>query len=81
MERAIKNKAEVRALIRAAQDRIAVCSGTCFGDVCWHLADRDGCNWSISTMEGEAGAECLKALKPYIDDLRQRVNICEDAER
>ncbi|XQM39301.1 hypothetical protein DFLDMN_006194 (plasmid) [Cupriavidus sp. H19C3] len=80
MERAIKNKAEIRAMVRAAQDHIAVCSGTCFGDVHWHLADVDGCNWSISTMEGESGAACLKALKPYIDQLRQRFNIYEDAK-
>ncbi|PLQ00341.1 hypothetical protein [Cupriavidus pauculus] len=81
MERTIKNKAEVRAMVRAAQDRIAVCTGTCFGDVCWHPEDSDGCNWSISKMEGEAGAACLKALKPFIDDLRQRINIRQDAER
>ncbi|WP_368086178.1 hypothetical protein [Ralstonia sp. 25mfcol4.1] len=81
MDRIIKNKAEVRAMVRAAQDKIAVCSNTCFGDVCWHPADLDGCNWSISTMEGDASAACLQALKPHIDDLRARFNIREEAER
>lgn len=81
MDRTIKNKAEVRAMVRAAQDRIAVCSGTCFGDVQWHQADADGCNWSISTLEGDACTECLKALMPFIDDLRQRYNILDEVAR
>lgn len=81
MERVMKNKAEVRAMVRAAQDQISVCAGTCFGDVCWHPADPDGCNWSISTIEGDAGGACLRALKPHIDELRKRFNIREEAER
>lgn len=44
MDRQIKNKAELRAMIRAEQQKFAECSGACFGDVCWHAPDAGGCN-------------------------------------
>ncbi|WP_454762987.1 hypothetical protein [Cupriavidus campinensis] len=81
MSRQIKNKAEVRAMIRAEQERLAVCKGTCFGDVCWHAPDADGCNWSLSKMEGENGKACLEALQPAIHALRQQFNIAEETPR
>lgn len=81
MSRQIKNKAEVRAMIRAEQDKLAACKGCCFGDVCWHAPDADGCNWSLSKMEGEGGRACLEALQPVIAKLQQQFNIAEEAPR
>jgi hypothetical protein len=49
MSRQIKNKAELRAMLRSEQEKFAECDGACFGDVCWHDPDAVGCNWSLST--------------------------------
>ena len=81
MSRQIKNKAEVRAMIRAEQEKLPACKGCCFGDVCWHAADSDGCNWSVSKMEGESGAACLEALAPKIRALQEHFNIAEESPR
>jgi len=39
MSRQIKNKAELRAMLRAEQAKFSECEGACFGDVFWHAAD------------------------------------------
>ncbi|SDC48653.1 hypothetical protein SAMN05216345_102480 [Cupriavidus sp. YR651] len=81
MARQIKNKAELRAMIRAAQEKLPACTGTCFGDVCWHQPDADGCNWSLSRMEGENSAACVDAIQPLVISLQQQFNIPEESSR
>ncbi len=75
MERQIKNKAELRAMIRAEQEKWTECKGACFGDICWHAPDADGCNWKLSTMEGGDSAACVEKILPFTLSLRERYNI------
>ncbi|MDF3885162.1 hypothetical protein ACU4GI_17015 [Cupriavidus basilensis] len=75
MERQIKNKAELRAMIRAEQQKWTECNGACFGDVCWQAPDAGGCNWDLSTMEGGDSAACLEKIRPFTTALREQYNI------
>ncbi|GAA0843083.1 MAG: hypothetical protein CL858_10745 [Cupriavidus sp.] len=81
MDRQTKHKAELRAMIRAEQDKLDVCKGTCFGDICWTAPDAQGCNWRVSKMEGENGNACLDALRPVLETLRQQFNIPDEEAR
>ncbi|CAN7444156.1 hypothetical protein D9M68_84430 [compost metagenome] len=78
MSRQIKNKAELRALVRAEQSKFAACEGACFGDVVWHAPDAGGCNWSLSTMEGGNSSACVEALRPFTDKLREAYNVPDE---
>ncbi|CAJ93927.1 Lysozyme inhibitor LprI N-terminal domain-containing protein [Cupriavidus necator] len=78
MSRQIKNKAELRALVRAEQSKFAACEGACFGDVVWHAPDAGGCNWSLSTMEGGNSSACVEALRPFTDKLRETYNVPDE---
>lgn len=80
MSRQIKNKAELRAMLRAEQAKHPECEGSCFGDVCWHAADDDGCNWKLSTMEGGNCGACLAAIQPYVTQLRASYNVPEEGK-
>jgi len=79
MSRQIKNKAELRAMIRAEQARMTQCEGACFGDVIWHAPDSGGCNWSLSKMEGANSAACVEALRPFTVALRETYNVPDEA--
>ncbi|RZT36621.1 hypothetical protein [Cupriavidus agavae] len=81
MTRTIKNKAELKAMIRAEQEKLPVCKGTCFGDVCWHAPDDSGCNWQLSKMEGENSSACLEAIGAHVSKLQAEFNIPEEAQR
>ncbi|KAI3589218.1 hypothetical protein D9X30_5865 [Cupriavidus sp. U2] len=78
MSRQLKNKAELRAMLRAEQAKFSECEGACFGDVLWHSADAGGCNWSLSTMEGGNSAACLEAIRPFENRLRELYNIPDE---
>ncbi|MEC3764817.1 MULTISPECIES: hypothetical protein [Cupriavidus] len=78
MPRQIKNKAELRAMVRAEQAKVPACEGACFGDIVWHAPDASGCNWSLSTMEGGDSAACMEALRPFTDQLRQAYNVPDE---
>ncbi|WP_059410675.1 hypothetical protein [Cupriavidus basilensis] len=80
MARQIKHKAELRAMIRAEQQKHAECAGTCFGDVVWHAPDADGCNWALSTMEGENGKACLDKIRPFTASLQQTYNVPDEGK-
>lgn len=81
MTRQIKNKAEIRAMIRAEQAKWAECKEACFGDICWHAADDSGCNWSLSKMEGDQGEACLAAIRPFTQTLMTQFNIPDEEHR
>ncbi|AJG18169.1 hypothetical protein [Cupriavidus basilensis] len=80
MDRQIKNKAELRAMIRAEQQKFAECSGACFGDVCWHAPDAGGCNWNLSTMEGGDSAACIEKIRPFTATLQAQYNIPDEGK-
>ncbi|WP_041681567.1 MULTISPECIES: hypothetical protein [Cupriavidus] len=80
MSRQIKNKAEIRAMVRAEQAKIPACEGTCFGDVVCHAPDASGCNWSLSTMEGGNSAACVEAIRPFTDQLRALYNVPDEGK-
>jgi hypothetical protein len=81
MTRQIKNKAEIRALIRAEQAKWPACKNACFGDVCWQPADADGCNWKLSKMEGDNCEACLDAIMPFTKTLMADYNIPDENTR
>ncbi|WER49636.1 hypothetical protein CupriaWKF_21105 [Cupriavidus sp. WKF15] len=80
MSRQVKNKAELRAMLRAEQAKFSECEGACFGDVFWHAADASGCNWSLSTMEGDNSAACLEAIRPFASQLREMYNVPDEGK-
>lgn len=80
ISRQIKNKAEIRAMVRAEQAKIPACEGTCFGDVVCHAPDASGCNWSLSTMEGGNSAACVEAIRPFTDKLRALYNVPDEGK-
>ncbi|MGO4327383.1 hypothetical protein AB4Z48_04535 [Cupriavidus sp. 2TAF22] len=80
MSRQIKHKAELRAMIRAEQLKYPECAGTCFGDVAWHAPDTNGCNWTVSTMEGANSKACLEKIQAFTNSLQQNYNVPDEGK-
>ncbi len=81
MSRQIKNKAEVRAMIRAEPEKLPACKGCCFGDVCWHAPDVRRLQLERLEDGGRAARPAAEALAPKIRALQAQFNIAEESPR
>ncbi|MCT9119172.1 hypothetical protein N6G02_23785 [Cupriavidus gilardii] len=81
MTRQIKNKAEIRAMIRAEQAKWPECKEACFGDICVQTPDATGCNWGLSKMEGEHAEACMARIQPFIESMKAQFSVPEEEKR
>lgn len=76
--RGIRSKEEIRELIRLAATACDDCNDAYFGGVYWHERDASGCNWSISTINGQDWAGCMDCMRPAATRLRETYNIADE---
>lgn len=78
MARRIESKETIEKLIAEETIQHADCVNVTWGGIYWHEADEYGCNWSISTINGQDWEACLNRLRPFIANLRATVNIPDE---
>jgi hypothetical protein len=76
--RLVRSKDEIKDLIRLAATACEDCHDTYFGGVVWHEADPDGCNWTVSSAQGDDWAGCMDCLHQMAVRLRQTYNIPDE---
>lgn len=76
--RLVRSKGELQELVRHATTCCADCRDTYVGGVVWHEADADGCNWNVSTANGDDVPACMECLRPFAVHLRQTYNIPDE---
>ncbi len=69
--------------IREAMALEPCCRNCVSGEVRQRLPDADGCNWTLSFLNGSGSGDCLVALLPSLERLKRRfaVSIGADAQR
>jgi hypothetical protein len=73
--RKVVAKAAIAGLIRAQMALFPECAGCGCGPIRWRAPDFDGCNWSVTRLDGANSLYCLERLAPLISNLRESVNV------
>jgi hypothetical protein len=71
----VVEKSAIAGLIRAQMSLFPECAGCSCGPIRWRTPDFDGCNWSITRLEGANSLYCLERLAPLISNLRESFNV------